>query len=46
MWSKMTEASLSYAPLTDADMADLFALLYYLSVLDPVGNPDRALALL
>ncbi len=41
MSHKMAELSLQHPPLSTTEMADLFAFLYYLSVLDPVGDADH-----
>ncbi len=41
MSHKMAELSLKHPPFTTTEMADLFAFLYYLSVLDPVGDASH-----
>lgn len=41
MSHRMAELSLKHPPFTTTEMADLFAFLYYLSVLDPVGDANH-----
>jgi len=41
MRTTMDELAIGRPSIETAEMADLFALFYYLSVLDPAGDPER-----
>jgi cytochrome c2 len=41
MWSTMAEVLFQKTPFTKTEMADLFAFLYYLGLLDPPGDAEK-----
>jgi len=41
MWEKMSAKWIVFKPLSEAEMSDLFAFLYFIRYLDEPGNPGR-----